>query len=373
MTRLALTDLTIKNLPLPAKGQTRYWDATLPGFGIRVSQGGARTWIVLDPRSKTRSQETIGRYPLVSLQDARGEAKRLLAEKTLGKHRLKSLPWDMARDEYLDEVKEKRKPRTHEDYHRILTTRFKFAGTKLSDITPQDVQAKVRKLDYAPAEQQHAFVVVRAFLNWAHGKHYVNESPMLRMKPPHSYKPRERILTDEELGKVWNAAGDDNYGKIVKLLILTGQRLGEIAQLSPDMLHDDRITLPSWLTKNSREHTFPKLPLASGLLRDLPNSGPILGVMVGEERKPFSAWSKNKAKLDTRSGVTNWTLHDLRRTTASGLAALGVSIPVVEKLLNHISGSFSGIVGVYQRHNFFSEMQDALTKWEEHLQTVTGI
>ena len=84
----------------------------------------------------------------------------------------------------------------------------------------------------------------------------------------------------------------------------------------------------------------------------------------GKTERYFSGFSKAKAKLDEASGVSNWTLHDLRRTTASGLAALGVPLPVVEKLLNHISGSFAGIVGVYQRYDFFPEMQDALTKWE---------
>lgn len=368
MSKVSLSDLTVKNLPLPVKGQARYWDASLPGFGIRVSQGGAKTWIVLDPRSKVRTQETIGRYPLISLQDARSEAKRLLAEKTLGKHRARSLPWDVARDEYLAEVKERRKPRTHTDYKRILMTRFKFAGTKLSEVTPQDIQAKLRKIDYAPAEQQHAFVVARAFFNWAHQKHYVDTSPMARMKPPHSYKPRARILTDEEIAKVWNACGDDTFSSIVKLLILTGLRKGEAKHLTRDMIQGDRVVLPPWLTKNSREHVFPLPSTVSALLGAFPNTdGPILGVPVGEERKPFSAWSKNKAKLDTRSGVTNWTLHDLRRSTASGLAGLGTPIQVVEKLLNHVSGSFSGIVGVYQRYDFFPEMSEALDKWECHI------
>ena len=85
----------------------------------------------------------------------------------------------------------------------------------------------------------------------------------------------------------------------------------------------------------------------------------------------FSGFSKCKKMLDERCGVANWTLHDLRRTFASGLAGQGVAIHVVEKLLNHISGTFAGIVGVYQRHNFFPEMKDALERWEAHLAKIT--
>ena len=82
----------------------------------------------------------------------------------------------------------------------------------------------------------------------------------------------------------------------------------------------------------------------------------------------FDGWSKSKPKLDRRSGVSDWVLHDLRRTFASNLASIGIQLPVIERLLNHISGSFSGIVGVYQRYDFFPQMQDAITRWEEHLQ-----
>jgi hypothetical protein len=99
-------------------------------------------------------------------------------------------------------------------------------------------------------------VVVRAFLNWAHQKHYLDQQPMARMKPPHVYKPRERVLSDAELKAVWKACGDDTHGTIVKLLMLTGQRVGEITKLSHDMVEGDRITLPSWLARSLRKHTL---------------------------------------------------------------------------------------------------------------------
>lgn len=84
--------------------------------------------------------------------------------------------------------------------------------------------------------------------------------------------------------------------------------------------------------------------------------------MRGKPSVTYNGWSKDKQVFDKSCGVSNWTPHDLRRTFASNLAALGVSLPTIEKLLNHVSGSFSGIVAVYQRHNWLPEMRDAVSK-----------
>lgn len=367
MSQIAFTDLIIKTLPLPEKHQRSYWDASLSGFGIRISKGGARTWVVLCPRAKVRTVETIGRYPAVSLQEARGEAKRRLAEATLGKHRPRSVRWDTAVEGYLREVAVKRKPRTHACYKRLLK-HFNFGTTLMANLAPVDIHKRLDKLARTPGEQQHAFVALRAFLNWAHARHYVDDNPMARMKPPRVYVPRERILTSEELGRVWRACGDDTFGTIVKLLILTGQRRGEIAALSGGMISGDRITLPRWLTKNNREHVFPLGQVASSLLPK--SDGSLFPSKSRPEDRCFSGWGKCKARLDASSGVSDWTLHDLRRTFASGLASLGVSLPVVEKLLNHVSGSFRGVVGVYQRYDFQLEMRAALEKWEAHVKAI---
>jgi integrase len=159
---------------------------------------------------------------------------------------------------------------------------------------------------------------------------------------------------------------------IVKLLILSGQRRGEISALRKKWLSDDTITLPNEITKNGREHTFPIGQLAASVLESSTETSDadFLFPARGDSETCFNGWSKSKAALDSLSGVTGWTLHDLRRTFASNLAALGVQLPVIEKLLNHVSGSFSGIVAVYQRHNFMPEMRDAIEKWEARLNKI---
>jgi integrase len=306
---------------------------------------------------------------VITLAEARHEAKIRLAQYTLGKDKPKAIGWTAAKDEYLAERAPKLSPRTYESYAYFLDRIFRYGTTKLSDLTPHDLADSLAKLNHAPVSQRYAFGTIRAFMRWAHRKHYLDRNPMERMQSPHPYVPRERVLTDAELARVWKAAGDDTFGKIVKLLILTGQRRGEIAQLKGGMVGRDAITLPATLTKNRRSHTFPLGTLARTFLNPDVEADEYFFKGRGRET-PFDGWSKCKPKLEERAGVKEWTLHDLRRTFASGLAAQGVSIPVIERLLNHISGSFGGIVGVYQRYDYMAEMWDAIERWEKHLRNL---
>jgi integrase len=367
---MRLTDISIRALQLPEKGVAVYFDDTLTGFGIRVSQAGTKSFVLTHgPR---RVRETLGRVGVLSLHDARAEARRRLAEYTLGKNRPLTVAWDVAKHEYLAEKARELKSRTHADYTYELNRHFKYGVTKLPEISPHDLRKSLDRLRSTPAEQQHAFVVLRAFLRWAHRKHYLETNPMERMQAPRKYVPRERTLAPDELRAVWLAAGDDTFGKIVKLLILTGQRRGEITKLTGSMVGKETITLPPWLAKNSREHTFPLGNMAKTILGTPPYRDACVFPAHGKPT-PFNGHSSCKRKLDERCGVDDWTLHDLRRTFATGLASLGVGLPVVEKLLNHVSGSFAGIVGVYQRYDFMPQMQDAISRWEGWIQTLADV
>jgi integrase len=353
--RIAFTDLTLKSLPLPAKGQARFWDTSLPGFGVRVSQGGTKTFILLDPRAKDRTQETIGRYPVISLADARHEAKRRLAEFTLGKHRPKSERWDTALAQYLAEKEKKRRASTLR-WQRSSFKHFNFGTAKLADIGPSDIQKRLDRLTDRPAAERAAFVALRTFFTWALQKHYLEHHPMRRMKAPEVGKSRERVLSDEELGRIWRACPEDNFGRLVKVLILTGVRRGEAAELSPNMLGDGRITLPGELAKNKRTHVLPLSPH----VRELVEAGTSWG-----------GFTKSKAELERASGIENWCLHDIRRSVATGLASLGTPVVVTEKILNHASGSLRGVAGVYNRFDYMPEMREALAKWEARVWTLT--
>ena len=366
---MRLTDISIRALRAPEKGVSVYFDDLLTGFGVRVSQAGTKSFVLTHgPR---RERETLGRVELVTLQEARAEARRRLAEYTLGKKRPRAITWDAAKEEYLTERAPKLRSRTIADYTYELGRHFKFGSTKLCELSPHDLQKKLDRIRNTPAEQQHAFVVVRAFVRWAHRKHYLDINPMERMRAPHSYVPRDRILSKEELRKIWRSSGDDTFGKIVKLLIITGQRVGEITKLTGSMVDKETITLPCWLAKNNREHRFPLGGLAKSILEPPIEPDRCYFPALGKTT-PFNGHSPCKRKLDKRCAVISWTLHDLRRTFASGLASLGVALPVIERLLNHTSGSFGGIVGVYQRYDFFPEMRDAISRWEKHILHLTS-
>ena len=231
----------------------------LIGFGVRVTSTGVKSYVLT--HGIRRQRETIGRVGVITLQDARNEAKRILAEYTLGKDKVASVPWCFALDEYLGEIAVTRKPRTHYDYSRILDMYFRFGKTKMDDIGPSDLLPRIGKLKHIPAEQQHVFVVLRAFIRWAYRKHYIEHNPMDRMRQPKGYKARDRVLSDEELVRVWYASGDTTYGKIIKMLILTGQREGEITHMCQEMVGPDTIKFPDWLTKNSRAHEIPYGPM----------------------------------------------------------------------------------------------------------------
>jgi integrase len=364
---MPLTDLAIRALQPPEKGTKIIYDDSLTGFGVRITKNGVASFILTQGRRRHR--ETIGRVGVLSLKDARAAAKVRLAEYTLGKYRPRQSTWTTAKEEFLKEKQLKRK-NTCDAYKRHLTY-FPFGDIKLIDITPIELQRdldKIKKL----GEREKTFTVLRVFLNWCHRKNYFDRNPVERIAVPRYAKPRARVLSDDELKQVWQAAGDDSYGRIVKLLILTGQRLREIASLNPEMIGEDRISFPAWLTKNGRGHAIPLPTTVAAIVAFDRNAKGSSLMFPGRGGVAISGFSRLKNAIDKKSGVTNWRIHDLRRTFASGLAALGIQIPVIERLLNHISGTFAGVVGIYNRHDYWLEMKDALAKWDDHLRVITA-
>jgi len=368
-----LTEITVRNLKPPPKGQVAYMDDALPGFGVRVSEGGAKSFILV--HGNDRRRVTIGRYPIISLAEARAEAKRILGEKTLGHTFERSLAFEDALAQFLAHCAETKRPLTTRDYKRLLTLHFPFGRTQLGDVTPREILRRLDRLRATPTEQSHALVALKVFMSWCVKRHLISRSPCEGMSASKT-KVRERVLSGDELRKVFRAAinGQDTFSRIVATLILTGQRRGETAALKWEYINEQEraITLPSTLTKNKRHHTFPYGAQMASVLETTPRLGDYVfpasrDHVRGKPTAFFNGWGKCKDVLDTACGVSDWTLHDLRRTFATNMAALGVRIEVTEKLLNHISGSFGGIVGVYQRHAYMDEMRTAVAAWEARL------
>ena len=223
----------------------------------------------------------------------------------------------------------------------------------------------------------------RACFAWAMKRGTVTSNPFAELPMPNSITRRERVLTDEEAAAIWRAAGEAPlpYSAIVRLLMLTGQRREEVAGMTWAELSEDLATwtIPTTRTKNGITHVVPLSQPARellGLRSDRPEGvqhtlqdprTKLALVFPGERGTPFSGWSKAKLALDTASGVSGWWLHDLRRTLATGLQRLGVRLEVTEAVLNHLSGSRAGVVGIYQRHDWAEEKRAALDAWSAHL------
>ena len=375
MTR-TLTELAIRTAELPVSGTLTLWDGGLKNFGCRVSAKGTKSFIVLLASGR---RHTIGRYPILSLAEARAAAKRALAEKTLGKVRPNTTGYLAAVDEFLTHNEEKNRPRTVFEYKRLLTSRFSFGTTRLADITSEQIEKKLKPLVDRPSEQQHAFTAIKVFFNWALKRRYVQSNPCSALFSPSKPTSRSRVLSDKELRTVLKQARVEfsAYGKIVDLLILTGQRRGEIVALEWKWIDEKEsiITLPSSITKNGREHVFPYGSTVAAVLSTIPRTSAYLFPATKERRKGqpvtvFGGWNRPKIALDKRCKIAPWTLHDLRRTFATNLAALGTPIHVTEKLLNHISGTVSGVAAVYNRHAYMDEMRAAIDAWEKRLSVI---
>ena len=373
---MSLTDLTIKALKPPERGQITYTDDTIPGFGVRVSQGGVKSFVLVHGRNRQRT--TIGRVGIVSLKDARATAKRILAERTLGKQTSPSVSFEEALKLFLSTHygDHHLKPRTKQETERLLNKHFlpKLRYERLEKISTHTVAQIVDGLLKTPSEANHAFAAIRLFFRWATRRRYILHSPCEPMQMPTRPRTKDRVLNDQELSAVWRAA-EGTFGDIVKLLILTGQRCNEIANLHTDFIGPKTrtITLPAWLTKNKREHRFPFGKMTGKLLKAASPETGLIFPARGKTGKAFSGWSKSKKALDTKSPIAPWTLHDLRRTFATNLAALGVPVHITEKLLNHVSGTTGGIVAVYQRHVYEDEMRTAVRQWERHLAKILNL
>jgi integrase len=372
-----LSDPSIRAAKPPAAGTVTLWDTSLKGFGVRVSQGGAKTFIVLIGSGR---RQAIGRYPLVSLSEARTEAKRILAEKTLGRIRPKHVAFDDAKSDFLSECETRLRPLTLKLYRRHLTLHYPFERRSIAAVAPREIVQKLNALNDRPSEKEHAHRIGRTFFRWCVRQHIIDRSPMENMDAPPVGTSRDRVLTDDELAAVYRTAstGDTTFHRFVALLLLLGLRRGEAANLRWEFFNEQSgtLTIPADLTKNKRTFVIPYGSVVSAMLREMPKLSDTFLFPATREQikgKPvtvMTGFSKPKHDFDKEAGVSGWVLHDCRRVFATGLQKLGVRLEVIEVLLNHVSGSRAGIVGVYQRYNYAPEMQVAVQRWQEYLQTL---
>jgi integrase len=385
MTKLNGRTVSMTEPALPeGKTDYTYFDEDIPGLGLRIRKGGAkgesRVWVFHYWRDGRGRKMTLGKYPKLMAQGARDMVQRKLAPEVALGHDPADEKFERRTDKetfgetvaaYLQAKQSELRPRTFTEAERYLSEAAKgLHGRELAAVSQADIALLLNRASAgghnATANRLRANLA--ALFTWAAKQGKVKDNPVSKTEK-RKEQARDRVLTDAELAAIWNALPDSDYGRIVKLLMLTGQRRDEIGGLrwaEIDLSGEGFIHLPKERTKNKRPHMVPLSPPARAILAALQEQAGDREFVFGRGQG-FAGWSASKAALDSALTFTNWTLHDLRRTAATGMARLGVNLPVIERALNHISDSFSGIVGVYQHHPFNGERREALDKWAAHV------
>ncbi len=354
-------------------------DAIVPGLYLIVQPTGVKSWAVrYRVGERTRKFTLPGRYPVLSLGKARDAARIALGSVADGEDpaaaKSAGIPADDTLAAYIALYREKHvctvRPGTALNINRELENmQDAWPGRSLRSISKKDVVAVLDKaVKRGPSAGVTAWKVAKAFFAWCEAREDDFASPARSIRKPAREKSRDRVLDDAELKLTWEAAEADGgpAGALVKLLILSGARRNEMTELAREEIGTDTIELPGDRTKNGLPHTIPITPMIRGVLDRLPPTGRF--VLNGTDR-PFGDHSGAKQKVNP--AIRAWTLHDLRRSFASGLQRLGVAPHIVELALNHRTGTFSGVAGIYQRHRYAKEVREAFELWSKHVAALT--
>ena len=386
MPRIKLTKRAIDDLQ-PEAIDKFYWDTDITGLGLKVTPKGRKTFLVQyrpgGRRSPTR-KVFIGQYGTVTVHKARKEAKQILGlraegrdpafERQQAKQRAISDKFaDIAADFLAKHVSQNR---TANETARILKRDVlpKWGKRSIHEIGKRDVNdlldAVVTRGSMFMANRLLA--ALRKLFNWAVSRGIITASPCTGISAPHREKARDRVLSDDELIAVFNAAEKMGgaFGAIIRMLILTAQRRNEVSEMTWAEVDLDKNlwTIPSTRTKNEKPHFVHLSDQSIAVISSVQNIGSF--VFTSNSKTPFSGFSKAKKRLDELSEVSDWRLHDIRRTATSGIAQLGIAPHIADKILNHQSGTISGVAAVYQRHEFLDERKSALEAWGSYVQSL---
>lgn len=409
--KTALTDRYLKAINPPSKpdhgsASTFHRDTIVPGLALRVTDGGVRTWIIEKrlPNGGKTLRRKFGRYPTLALADARDKARELMRQIEGGED-----PREVNKEKQRRAEQEKQKtfavvtglfiknyvvvnrPKSEKKYREV------FASAALKDwqtkpvgkIMRDDVRAVldryVEKGKLIAANRMRAHL--SKFFNWAALRGYVDASPVAGVERPlEREKPRDRVLTDDEVKAVWKACDTtgDVFSRLVQVLILTGVRRSEAANVQWQELDLDNAlwTIPGERMKNGGKHVVPLSAPVVAILRDLKpaakgyvfclSHGANVGGNGEYTPKPLNGFSKSKDRLDTAAGVTDWHLHDIRSTMATWMQSQGVGLAVVSALLSHRLPTAAAATRVYALHEYLAEKRQALDAWAAHVLRLAG-
>jgi integrase len=377
---------SIAALDLAGKSDAIFFDEDLPGFGYRLRAGTGdkilKSWIVQYRRAGASRRLLLGSAAVLGAEQARQAAKKILAKVALGEdpqaaradRRGKDrLTMRGVVDEYLAARKADVRPRTFVGLRRYLAGPYfkPLHAMAVDTVTRRDIAARLVTItrEHGSTVAARARAALATFFTWALTMGIVESNPIIGTLKPKEGKPRERVLSDTELAAVWRACGDDDYGRIIRLIILLGCRRQEIGALRWSELDLDnaRWVLPAGRSKNGRAHELPLTPMAIDIIKRVPRRLTRDQLFGARSGNGFSAWDKCKQEIDARSGVSGWTHHDVRRTAATKMADIGIAPHVIEQILGHTSGHKRGVAGIYNRSSYEREVRGALALWADHV------
>lgn len=354
-------------------------DILCPGFSLRVFPTGRKVFTVKYRYGLTQRRLPIGVHPRISLAEARNkalEALRLVDEGIDPAARRRQLGMNV---EAIcgDFIRQYARPRNRswKEAERILQREFVTVHGQrdIRDIKRHDIlelmDGAIERGAAYQANRIHSNL--RKLFNWCMERGIVDVSPVIGTKPPTREQARDRVLTDDEICAMLTACAKDAYPfrQFVPLLLATAQRRGEVAQMkwSEVDLDAKQWVISADLSKNGKPHVVPLNDFALRLLAEVPRFPECNWVFTTTRRSPISGFSKALRHIHAESQTSEWRLHDLRRTAASGMARAGIAPHVIEKVLNHISGTISGVAAVYNRYGYDAERREAMDKWGSFL------
>lgn len=382
MPKVKLTKPVVDGLAPGAKDAV-YWDAALPGFGIKVTPTGRKVFIALyrtrGGNSRLRKY-TIGPYGRLTLHQARDAAQRVFAARLDGRDPA-SEKLEARRREVVDRIDDLVRAYTEQHLSKLRGGRdvrlrlereivLRWRARSIHDIKRRDIGELITEvaLQRTPYSATKLLKSIKHFFTWCMGRGLLESSPAFGVVGPWRAKTRDRVLDDDELARVIRAARvmGGAFGNVVEFLALTGQRREEVNRMTWDEVDlDARVwVLPAVRAKNGRKHIIQLSREAVAVIERQPRIGPYV---FSPTQRPFHRFGHHKPRLDELCGVHGWVIHDLRRTCVSGMARLGVAPHIADKILNHQSGTISGVAAVYQRHDFLAERREALERWGEHV------
>jgi len=395
MNTKVITPLAVKAAK-PKRQRYEIPDGGALGLYLVVQPSGAKSWAHRYPFNGTRRKDTLGSASDISLAEARrlvAEARHLReqgVDPAAQRRAAHTVVVEMAERHETDSVEalsalfverhaKKRRTwaTTKETFHRLILP--KWRGRTVHDVRRRDIIELVEDIAMdRPYMANRTLAVLSKFFNWLVARDIIEVSPAGGIDPPGQETARDRILSDDELRRLWLAAcarDEGPFGVLVRLLILTGQRRGEVAGMRWSEMGDAHIwRLPGSRTKNSKAHQVPLVPAAWDLIQAQPRFVDSDFVLTIDGSRPIIGFGRAKRRLSAKAGIEadSWRLHDLRRSCTSGLQRLGVRAEVIERILNHISRIYRGVSGTYQRDPLIEEMTTALERWADHVEALTS-